>query len=504
MTVLSRYGLWLLLATIVGVAGATLVFITRPTTYSSTAQVDVESHVSASTTPVAPNMTTETQVATSGVVVASTARAIGSNPSSLQSHLAAKVTGTANVMSISCTMPTQAQAQRCAAAAATAYVNFRNLASGSGTEQAQDQLHATLVTPASLPLAPAGTGEQVLLPVGALLGLLVGIGALFVRDHLDDRVRDRDDLERCLDAPVAAEVLLISRRSGSPASVFARSPHSPAAEAYRYLRARIDRLVASTEGGVVLLVASARSWEGRTSVAANLATAMACAGDKVILVDADLQHPSLSEVFGVRQRPGLGDLLAGRALPEEAVVPTSVPGLRLVTAGEGSGLTSDTLDVATLGRAFARMKAAADVVVVDSAPMLEVSDALTLASVSDLVVVLADLRRTRRGDATSVARQVRAVGLGAIVGVLNAVPRALWHRGAPSGASGPGAGNTGEWAASSPQVPALLSNLVPARGPNGHGGTLHSAAGASRGGQPGTGLGTEGDHRSGDGPDAGE
>ena len=496
MTVIRRHALWLLLATIVGIVGASLIYATRPIAYSSTAQVDVESHPVPNAAPVAPNMTTETQVATSGVVVSSTARAVASTARSLQSHLTAKVTGAANVMSISCTMPTPAQAQHCASAAAAAYIGFRNLASGSASEQAQDPLHATLVTPASLPLARAGLGEKTLLAAGALLGLLVGLGAVLLRDRLDDRVRDRDDLERCLDAPVAAEVLHVSRRRGPSASVFTRSPHSPVAETYRYLRVRLDPLIASTEGGVVLLVASARGWEGRTSVAANLATALAYAGDKVILVDADLQRPSLSRVFGTRQRPGLGDLLTGRALLEEAAVPTDVPGLRLVTAGEAVGLTSDTLNVSSLGQRFARMKAVADVIVVDSAPVLEVADALTLACVSDLVVVVADVRRTRRGDASSAAQQIRAVGLGTIVGVLNAVPTALWKRSTPSNVS-----REGEWVASPPQVPAILGGLVPSRGPNGHGGTLHTAAGASRLGRPDTGLGAEDDHRSGDEPE---
>jgi succinoglycan biosynthesis transport protein ExoP len=499
MTVIRRHGLWLLLATIVGVVGAALIYTTRPIAYSSAALVDVESHVVANTTPVPPNMTTETQVATSGVVIAGTAHAIGINVSGVQSHLSSKVTGTANVLSITCTMPTPDEAQRCAAAAAAAYVNFRNLASGSASDQAQDPLHATLVTPASLPLSPAGLGKRILLPVGAVLGLLLGIGGVILRDRLDDRVRDRDDLERCLDAPVVAEVPYVSRRGGPPASVFVRSPHSLAAEAYRYLRTRIDPLVGSTEGGLILLVASARGSEGRTSVAANLATALAYAGDKVILVDADLQHPSLNKVFGTLHRPGLGDLLVGRALLDEVVVPTDVTGLRLVTAGAAVGLTSDTLDASSLGRWFARMKAVADVIVVDSAPMLEVSDALKLASVSDLVVVVADVRRTHRNDASSVAQQVRAVGLGTILGVLNAVPMALWNRRTP-----PSADREGKRVASSPQAPAILGSLVPARGPNGHGGTPHTAAGASRRGQMDTGLDFREDRRSEDEPEPGE
>jgi capsular exopolysaccharide synthesis family protein len=484
---------------IVGVVGASLIYAVRPIAYNSTAQVDVESHVGTNTALVPPNMTTETQVATSGVVVASTVRAIGSDAGSLRSHLSAKVTGAANVMSITCNMPTAAKAQQCAAAAAAAYVDFRNMASGGASEQAQDPLHVTLVTPASLPLAPAGLGKRILLPVGAVLGLLLGIGGVILRDRLDDRVRDRDDLARCLDAPVAAEVLHVSRRRRPSATVFARNPRTPAAEAYRYLRARLDPLIASAEGGVVLLVASARGWEGRTSVAANLATALAFAGNKVILVDADLQHPSLSKVFGTQHKPGVGDLLAGRALLEETAVRTDVPGLRLVTAGEAVGLTSDTLDVASLGRGFARMKAVADVIVVDSAPVLEVSDALRLACVSDLVVLVADIRRTRRGDVTSAVQQIRAVGLGTIVGVLNSVPAALWRRSTPSSGS-----REGEWVTASPQAPSVLGSIVPPRGPNGHGGTLHTAAGASRRGRPETGVAAEDVRRPGDEPEAGE
>jgi capsular exopolysaccharide synthesis family protein len=472
MTLLRRHGLWLLLATFTGIIGALLVYELRPIAYSSSAQVDVESHVVA----LPPNMTTETQVATSGVVVTPTASVMGMSTTSMRPHLSAKVTGTANVLSIACTMPTPAAAQRCATAAAAAYISFRNMVGSPKIAQARNPLQVTLVTAASLPTAPAGPGKRILLPIGAILGLLLGIGAMIVRDHFDDRVRDRADLERCLDAPVVAEVPRVGRRAGSPASVFSRTPHSPAAEAYRYLRARLDPLVASADGGVVLLVAGPRRLEGRTSVAANLATALAYAGDKVILVDADLKNPMLSKVFGTWHRPGLGDLLAGRALLEEAAIPTYVPGLRLVTAGEAIGRTSDTLEVSRLGQGFARMKEVADVVIVDSAPVLEASDALTLASVSDLVVVVADVRRTRRGDASSAAEQIRAVGLGTIVGVLNGTPRSVRQRG-----TRPNASHDRVWVSSSPRVPAILGSLVPPRGPNGQGVAPHTAAGAGGG-----------------------
>ena len=83
-----------------------------------------------------------------------------------------------------------------------------------------DPLHASVVTAAPVPLSPAGLGKKILLPLGAILGLILGIGAIFLRDRMDDRVRDRADLERCLEAPVLAGVPRIRRRAGSPATIF--------------------------------------------------------------------------------------------------------------------------------------------------------------------------------------------------------------------------------------------------------------------------------------------
>ena len=496
MTLLRKHGLWLVFATMAGIVGAWLIYASRPTVYLSTAQVDVEPHVVALTTPIVPNMGTEEQVATSGVVLASTARALGAKPRNLATDLSAKVTGTANIMSINCTMPAAAAAQRCAAAAAAGYVAFRNQVGSSKIDQAHDPLHVTLVTAATLPASPAGPGKRILLPLGAFLGMTLGVGAIFVRDRFDDRVRDRADLERCLDAPVLAAVPRVWRRVADPALVFCRAPFSPAAEAYRYLRARLNPLITSvSDHGAVLLVAGAQALEGRTCVAANLATALAHAGDTVILVDADLRHPSLSEVFSTGERPGLTDLLAGRASLEEVAVPTEVPGLRLVTVGEVAVRPADMFEVAGLTRAFAGMRAVADVVVIDSAPVQAVSDAIILARVSDLVVVVADVRRTDRGAASAAVQEIRATGPRIIIGVLNRVP-SLGNGQVRSSVT-----RESESLAPSPSVPALLAGKVPPRGPNGQ---RWARYGATRAGQRGPiDTGNDADQAPGSGQDTG-
>src|ERR1019366_3639976 len=154
---------------------------------------------------------------------------------SLAAQLAVSSPASPNLLSIACTMPEPAAAQRCAAAVAQAYANFRNDTASSALVRAHDSFSVTIVTPALLPSTPTGTSKLVVLSLGAVLGLALGVGTAFVRDRLDDRVRDRGDLERCLDAPVLAAIPRV-RRSAGPASVFRSAPLSRAAEAYRHLR----------------------------------------------------------------------------------------------------------------------------------------------------------------------------------------------------------------------------------------------------------------------------
>lgn len=463
MTLLRKQGLWLVFAVLAGVVAGWLVYAGKATAYASTAQVDIEAHVVQNTTPVQPNLATEKQVATSGVVVANTARSLGLKPADIAKALKAGVSGTSNVLSITCTMPTVSTAERCAAAAAAAYINFRNQSTGSPGTQTHDPLHATLVTPASTPLSPAGLGKKILLPLGAIIGLLLGIGGIYVRDRLDHRVRDRADLERCMEVPVLATVPRLRRGAGNAASIFSKAPLSPAAEAYRRLRVGLQPHISSaSDQGAVLLVASGRTREGRTSVAANLAAAMAHAGTSVILVDADLRNPSLGRVFGAAKRAGLADLLGGGTSIEDVAVPTGIPGLRLVTIGELTSRSVDTFETNRINSVFGKLRVHAEVVIVDSAPVSAISDAITLARVSDITLVVADARRTDRAGAAAASAELRATAPRAIFGVLNNARQSRWTRQAR-----PGVVTVTESPVPSTAAPAGSAAPAPPRGQDG-------------------------------------
>jgi polysaccharide biosynthesis transport protein len=453
MTLLRRHGLWVIIATLAGIAGAWLYYTAQAGAYLATAQVDVESNPAIAAAAAGPNMATETQIATSGVVLRGAAAALGVTEQSLAGHLSAKVTSTSTVLAISCTMHTPAAAQLCANAAAGAYIGLRNLSADTNSQQARDALHVALVTPATLPTKPAGVGKKILLPLGAILGFALGVAAIVIRDHFDDRVRDRADLERWLGSPVLAGIPRIRRRHVDPGFVSYRAPRAAAAEAYRYLRFRLRPVISvAPDRGKLLLVAGPQGREGRTCVAANLARTLAQAGASVILVDADLRpprrgdafgaHRSLSEIFNAGDRPGLAELLAGTATLDDVALPAETSagvrvapaaGLRFVAAGRTPWRTADIFEVANLTAALTEMKATAQVVVADSPPLLAVSGVLSLARASDLVLMVADVRRTSRAAVSAAVREIRATCDRQLAGVLNSEPPSAGRR-PPSGA----------------------------------------------------------------------
>jgi polysaccharide biosynthesis transport protein len=423
MRLIRKHAIALVLAAIVGLAGAWLLVSLRSAAYTSTASVDVEPRIITGSTPVTPNLVTEEKVATSGAVLSKAAPAVGMSPSDLATRLAASVPSTSTILQISCTMPSPSQAQHCASVVTQAYIHFRNQTAATASAQARDPLNVTLVSAATLPVKTAGTGKSVLLVIGALLGLLIGVGGIYVRDRADDRVRDRADLSLNLGAPALVDIPPAERKAGSAAFAFARTPASRAAEAYRYLRIRISALSPARDAqGYVVQVTAPRGGEGSTSVASNLATALAQAGDKVLLVDGDVRESSLSGLYGMAGRPGLADLLTGTSSITEVAQGTSMPRLALIPAGQSHGHSAEILEPDELARVFASLSTTADVVVVDSGPVLAVSDPIALASVSDVVVIVADVRRTTRADVRAVAREISPSGNRHVVGVLNNAP----------------------------------------------------------------------------------
>jgi succinoglycan biosynthesis transport protein ExoP len=422
-----RYALWIVLATVACTIGGWVITARQPAQFTAAATVDVEANVIPGAAPVPPNLATEQQVATSGSVLSSAASTVGLSSSQL--HLSVTNKAGTNILVIACSAGTATGAMSCANTVAAAYREYRNEDTSPAAVQARDPLHVTIVTAAPLPGAKSNKRKVELLVVSVVLGLALGIGTAFLRDRLDDRIRDRDDLGRYLQAPVLGEVPALRGRSVRAETGVIQAPQSALAEAYRHLRARISPLIASTDSqGKVLLVTSPQAGEGRTSVAVNLAAVIALTGANVLLVDADLRNRTLGRLFQAADRPGLTDLLAGRARIGDVIKSTDfAPGLSLMTAGTVAIRPGDLLDAARLGRAFSQLTVLADVVIVDTGPVRAISDPLALVPVSDIVIMVADVRRTRRAAVTAAVQDITGIRPVTVVGVLNRVPQP-WRR----------------------------------------------------------------------------
>jgi capsular exopolysaccharide synthesis family protein len=244
--------------------------------------------------------------------------------------------------------------------------------------------------------------------LGLGVGLLLGVGLAFLRDYLDDRIRTKEDLDAVLpEVPVLAIVPRLgtwkNRATTRLASV--DEPSSDVAEAYRSLRTSVqfrslDRPLR------VLQVTSAAAAEGKTTTVANLAVALARAGQRVAVIDGDLRRPRLHDFFGLRPDVGFTSVLLGDIDWRRALVPAKgVERLWVLPAGP---IPPDPSEVLSGARAAELLEALADhvdVVILDSPPVLPVADASALATRVDGVLVVVN------AGATSAKQLRRAIEL---------------------------------------------------------------------------------------------
>ncbi|MGY1732283.1 polysaccharide biosynthesis tyrosine autokinase [Geodermatophilus sp. SYSU D01045] len=261
--------------------------------------------------------------------------------------------------------------------------------------EGQPTVQATTVTPATPPGSPAAPRTTLDLAVGLLAGLVLGVAAALVRDLADTRVRTAEDLARVTDLPLLVSLDNPGGDKGREL-VVATAPRSAPAEAFRSLRTAVQ-FAARPGQPLTLLVTSSRPAEGKSTVAANLALTLAEAGSRVALVDADLRRPSVATTFDLEGAVGLTTALIGHADVEDVLQPYGTTGLDVLTAGALPPNPSELLASPAMTEVLERLGAGHDVVVVDTAPLLPVTDAAVLARGAARTLVVADASRTRRG-----------------------------------------------------------------------------------------------------------
>lgn len=258
------------------------------------------------------------------------------------------------------------------------------------------------------PVSPKPLRDGVL---GIVLGLVLGLGAAFVVENLDNTVKTPEDAELAYEAPVLGQVpRKAAGNEERPDLPVFKDPDGSAAEAYRVLRNGLD-FVNFEHDVKVVVVTSAMPKEGKSTVAANLAGALSQTGKKTVLLECDFRHPNAAALFGVSGNAGLSDVLTG-AFDASYVLqkPEGHKALWVLTAGRMPPNPSELLGSGAMQRLFDSLAEWADWIIVDAPALLPVADASVVARWADGVLLVSAVGSTTRESAQRSREMLQSVG----------------------------------------------------------------------------------------------
>jgi non-specific protein-tyrosine kinase len=280
--------------------------------------------------------------------------------------------------------------------------------------QAQSNTVLTIVDSAQLPTVAVSPVLRTNLALALILGLALSIGAIMIIEYLDDSPRSTTLIESRLNLPVLS---VISRfRDRESVALVAHRRRDNNAEAFKTLRTNIQFANVDRPPRLVL-VASGRPSEGKSTVAANYAVAVAQSGKSVILVDCDLRRPSQQRIFGMEPGAGLTEYLRDTRLGISVARPTDIENLRLVGSGPIPPNPSELLGSQRMLEFIALASEHADLVVFDTPPALVVTDATVLAPHMDGIVLVLDEEKTKMRAAALTCQMFKMVG-GKMLGIV--------------------------------------------------------------------------------------
>jgi capsular exopolysaccharide synthesis family protein len=283
----------------------------------------------------------------------------------------------------------------------------------------------TVVTPAVPPLAPSSPRPVQDALLGLVAGLALGLAAAFLRHSLDDAVSSKETVEQLTNASVLAAVPMVTswRKRDRPLVVTLARPPSPATEAYRSLRTSLQFARAEHELRTILVTSPAAA-EGKTSTLANLGAVFAQAGQSVLMVSCDLRKPRLGQFFGIDETAGLTTAILGEDVVENLIRPApGTDGLWLLPSGPTPPNPAELLNGARSQQIFARLRDSFDLVLIDSPPVLPVTDAAVLSKDADATLLVVAAFRTRSGDLLRASEKLAQVNARVVGVVLNEATR---------------------------------------------------------------------------------
>ncbi len=240
---------------------------------------------------------------------------------------------------------------------------------------------ATVVTPASVTSTPVSPKPVRNIGVAAVFGLLAGLALAVIRDRADSSIRTREDIDGVCEAPVLGGIMF-DKAGADQANLVIDQPHHQQSEAFRTLRTNLQFLRLGDPPRSIVITSSLPG-EGKTTTTAHLAQALAEGGKSVCLVEGDLRRPRLLQYLGMEGGAGLTNVLIGEADLDDMLQPYGQTSLRLLGAGPIPPNPAELLGSEPMQELVHRLEERFDTVIVDSPPLLPVTDAAVLSRVTD-------------------------------------------------------------------------------------------------------------------------
>lgn len=277
----------------------------------------------------------------------------------------------------------------------------------------------SVVDPAEVPRNPSKPKKKRDILLSFLISLMTGIGFSFFLEYMDNTIKKPEDIERYLDIPFLGVVGRFKPLANPKKSelLLGLDPKSNISESLRNIRTNILFSASDIPLKTFLLTSSVKV-EGKTFISANLAITMAGLGKRVLLVDGDMRKPRIHQLFALKRPPGLSDILVGEAPLESVIQTTEVENLKVITAGTTSPSPSELLGSTAMQSFIQKAKDEFDMVIIDSPPVMSVTDPVELATMVDGVVFVIKGGSTPRPPIQRAIQQlydVKARLLGAIL-----------------------------------------------------------------------------------------
>jgi polysaccharide biosynthesis transport protein len=290
------------------------------------------------------------------------------------------------------------------------------------SSQTSAQNTLSVFQPASIPTVPIGPKRLLIFAMAFACGFVLGVGAAYLLEYLDDTIRSEEQIEEIIGVPILGRISVLS--SNVLKNNVATHPLSREADAFRTLRTNLE--FSSVDKKIKrILVISAGASEGKTTIVANLAASMSQAENNVILVDGDLRSPTIHKMMMINETPGLGDLFINKTTLSDALVESKIdPRLKILPAGSHPPNSAELMSSQKMDSILEELNDCADYILFDGPPAF-VADSVVLSTKVDGILLVVNYGQTRRNALKSVKTQLQQINAPIIGVVLNRLPQSF-------------------------------------------------------------------------------